>query len=660
MSNTLWISASSTYNYCMKDPLIDWFKYNTSSGSSKGSNITHDSFTQYLMEQGNEFERKVLKMMIKKFGELRIAKINANHDKSVPLYENITFINDTIAAMKKGVPFIYNGLLINNDDKTYGVPDLLVRSDWLNLLTLDDYINGTNKNHSCNFNSKYHYVVVDIKFTNLALRADGIHLLNAASFPAYKAQLYIYNQALGKLQGYTPQCVYILGRKWKYTSKGQDYAGTSCFEKLGVIDYSLVDREYKEITKNAVEWLRRCRSPEAALWNVSKYPLTCPELYPNMNNAHDSLWHHEKTKIAEDNKELTCLWMVGVKNRDFAHKQNIYSWNDPNCTAKSLNVNGPKISIVLDKIIEINKQDVDLIRPTIITNNMYGWKDLDSSVFEFFLDFESTNGSMTSIHHIPNADVSNLIFMIGLGYIDKYTGKWVYVHFTVNTLTESEELRICTELVEHIKMLCEEFSGNDDSEVIPKCIHWSNAEDTLWTNIIEKYNNDTLNISGTWQWVDLLKVFREEPIVIKDCMGFGLKEVAKTMHKHGFIRSTWPSSECSNGSMAMVLARQAHEKAKSKGVSMHKISVIREIIKYNEVDVKVLQEILEYIRENMTAVSIAKNSLGSSAIPLENSTSSKESTPTIGKRRATYESTNTILKRTTTLRDVVLRRDRDM
>ena len=65
----------------------------------------------------------------------------------------------------------------------------------------------------------YHYVVIDIKFSTLPLRADGKHLLNSDKYPAYKAQCLIYRDAVGLIQGYTSQYAFILGRRWKYTQK---------------------------------------------------------------------------------------------------------------------------------------------------------------------------------------------------------------------------------------------------------------------------------------------------------------------------------------------------------------------------------------------------------------------------------------------------------
>ena len=62
----------------------------------------------------------------------------------------------------------------------------------------------------------FHYRVFDIKYSTLNLAANGKFILNNPKFNAYKSQLYIYNEALGHMQGYTPTETYIIGRKTIY------------------------------------------------------------------------------------------------------------------------------------------------------------------------------------------------------------------------------------------------------------------------------------------------------------------------------------------------------------------------------------------------------------------------------------------------------------
>ena len=615
-----WISATSTYNYMMKDPLLDWLKYHHGSfvhkhrkyrdvvnkclefsefrlGYSKATshrledNKSTYNFTSYIMEQGHEFERKVMKMITKKFAPERVAEIHGELDPRNPAK-----VQETLDAMKQGIPIIHSGVLHNHKNRTFGIPDLLVRSDWVKFLIDESPISAEDEIISAlNLGVNWHYRVIDIKFTGLLLRANATHLLNAASFPAYKAQLLIYNWALGQLQGYTPNQVYILGRRWKYTAKGETYTGNACFDKLAIIDYYLQDREYVSQTEKALEWLREVRSEEAADWNILDYPLDRWELYPNMCNAHDHPWHAIKEEIADQTKELTALWMVGPKNRNLALEEEIYQWTDKDCTAENLGITGEKTSRVLNEIIKINQSSKKKISPKYVVNNIGAWKHIDT--IEFFVDFETCNGAVSSIKRLPAAQNETLVFMIGVGYIDPDDGKWIYRDFTVERLTFAEEARICKEFADFIRDKSKQHGVKH-----PKCIHWARAEDIMWSDAVERHNpvSDEWK-SWMWNWLDLLLVFKEEPIVINGCMSFGLKDVASAMKKHGFIKTSWnKKSICVDGQSAMIAARKAHVAARESGVSMKRIPIMKQIIKYNEVDVRVLYEIITYLRKYHT------------------------------------------------------------
>lgn len=618
-----WIPATATYNYMMKDPLLDWLKRHDGSlvhrpyrgiqknkgtqkkiqkgkGSQKSKAPVNNSlvetksnynFTAYIMEQGKIFEKKVMKLITKKFEPSRVIEINGELDSRNPQK-----VQETFDAMKKGIPIIHSGILHDPVNKTFGIPDLLVRSDWLKYLVDDAPLSAELETESApNIGEDWHYRVVDIKFTGLLLRADGLHLLNSGSFPAYKAQLLIYNWALGHLQGYTPDQVYILGRRWKYTSHGEIFSGNSCFDRLGIIDYSGIDNEYIQRTTDALEWLREVDSDEAADWNIMDYPLDRWELYPNMCNTHDYPWHTIKEKIANENSELTELWMVGPKNRTIALENGISQWTDPDCTPSALGVHGPKTSKILSAIIDINQSDDVLIAPERIKNNIGGWQDRDT--IEFYVDFETSNGVISNIKNLPGANTDTIVFMIGVGYIDPKSHKWIYRDFTVNRLTFLEEERICEEFSNFVRTKAEQYGVKK-----PRCIHWARAEDTMWSDAVDRHDpiSDEWQ-SWTWDWLDLLVVFKEEPIVINGCMSFGLKEVSAAMKKHGFIKSTWnKESDCIDGRSAMIAARSAHYQARDSGVSMKQIPIMNQIIQYNEVDVKVLYEIVTYLRKNHT------------------------------------------------------------
>ena len=236
--DSTWVSATSTYNYMMKDPLLDWLKFHhspikTSSykkviNESPDDNKSTNNFTSYIKQQGNIFEKKVMKLITKKFGQQRVAEIHGELDSRNPQK-----VQETLQAMIAGIPIIHGGVLHNHDNNTFGVPDILIRSDWMKFLVKELPLTAEEEVIPAPLlGDKWHYRVIDIKFTTLLLKADGMHLLNTAAFPAYKSQLLIYNWALGNLQGYAPDQVYILGRRWKYSNANGCHSNNSIMSLL--------------------------------------------------------------------------------------------------------------------------------------------------------------------------------------------------------------------------------------------------------------------------------------------------------------------------------------------------------------------------------------------------------------------------------------------
>ena len=351
------ISASRTRNYLLNNQLDDWLDlyYKTPISSRIGRNNTSSigeeySFHKYLMNKGNLFEDKIITLIKKKVKRNQFIKIC---DNIADLHNNISqYEASTIKAIKKGIPIIYQALMINKSgdlNGSYGIADLLVRNDYLgSILKVNPLDDDENEDYKImrGLNSKknkYYYVVIDIKYTTLELCSDGKRIRNSGSFPAYKSQLCIYNQALGSYQGYTPSHAYILGRKWKMEKNGISTMGNNCFDRLGWINYGNWDKEYMDKTIKALAWVREVRT-KGSEWVLYPKP-SHPGLYPNISNNIDGSWTDFKHKYAREIGDVTLLWNCGPKNRIKAHQNGIYSIYDKNCTSKTVGVMGEKQAI---------------------------------------------------------------------------------------------------------------------------------------------------------------------------------------------------------------------------------------------------------------------------------------------------------------------------
>jgi hypothetical protein len=619
-----WVSATETRSYLLRDPFLDYLRRCAISLTKKKPSFnapvikaltkkgTEFSFSEKIMDDGKHFEVDIVKKVRSNVEPDEFINIGATLEA-----RSAEKAQDTLNAMNKGVPIIYNGLLHNYDDMTYGIPDFLVRSDWLDRLVVLSPLERKEARISAkNLSSidnpykppKYHYVVVDVKFTTLRLRADGVNLLNSGSFPAFKGQLCIYNTALAKLQGYDPQKAYVLGKRWAFKSRAVPYKGANPLEKLGVVDFKTVDAHCIEATKKAVQWIRDVRH-HGDEWDLGEVPLCRPELYPNMSNYSDYPWRGVKEVFADSIKEVSCLWQCGPAQRELAHSQGVYKWTDIRCTPKLLGMKEGKRAKTLSALIEINRDPKSkvLIRPAVILNNDCGWQQ--KRQLEFFVDFETISDVFpVQTGYIRTFDkyIEAMIFMIGVGYRSPLTGKWIFRHFTVPALEITHEKEICTSFSNYVREECKVFE-----ETEPLLVHWSHAEPTHWDKAIEHHGGIEIAMERGWLtpleeddkikpcWFDLMKVFRDEPIVVKGCMNFSLKNVARSMKDKGMIETIWDSSSpYSDGLGAMMAAYNASRDSKIMNITMLETPEMKGVAKYNEVDCKVMYEIITYLRKS--------------------------------------------------------------
>jgi hypothetical protein len=588
-----WVSGSSIRNYLLRDPLVDWLdlyydklNYNDNP-DNKMTHISSSNMSQskssnnILFNKGNQFESLVIEELNSKYPNNTITICKTKED-----FFNKSLVDNTLKAMKDGIPIIIQAMLVNEDNLTFGVADLLVRSDYINNL----FINSPNYEEEyikAKFIDNYHYVVIDIKWSSINLCANGENILNSDRVPAYKGQLAIYNLALGNLQGYIPNKTFILGKGWKWNSKS--LAGYNCLERCGVINYLDFDNHYIKFTADAVNWLRDVRY-NGHKWSCLKP--SRPEMYPNMCFDSDSKWNKIKQDLADKLSELTKLWMVGTHNRDYAHSHNIYKWSDPKCSANSLNINGKKIGPIVDKLIEINRDSNSNIYPCKINDNTNNWQNKNK--LDFYVDFETINDVfMRDSMNIKNSHChSDICFRIAVGYEED--NKYKTISFTMNQYNLEEEKRIFQEFKNFIEDKTQKYMKQSKiknrSSVTPRLFHWAVAEQTFINHANIRHNNFLeLWLKHNIIFIDMCKIFITEPIIIKGMFKFKLKEVASAMYKHGMIKTKW-NNDITDGLTAMYGATEYYKNKDNN------IQLMKKIEEYNDIDVKVLWEIVQYLR----------------------------------------------------------------
>jgi hypothetical protein len=587
-----WVSATATRNFATDDPLLDWLNlYGETKGFRKDKDYDEyderTDFSRFIMNKGIEFEAAVathLSSLIPMYTVLE-----DGDDRSDP-----KLVNKTIDAMRSGSPLIYQALLSDDKSHTYGFADFLIRSDKLIELFPDSISKEESMLRAPALgNENWHYRVIDAKFTTLGFNVGG-DIAISGSMWGYILQIFIYNRALGAMQGYTAPGGYLLGRKWKQRIEGENHKGSNCMDRLAYVpaDYNSKSKgQISKVVEEACTWIRWVRK-EGHSWDVVPHP-TVSELRPNMGSKADQPWHLAKAEIDDQLKDLTSLWGVGVKKRNEANKNGILRWDQRNYTSIDVGVTGPKTSQTLNKIITLNRDiSVQPVSPILIKNCDQIWRE--DAPLEFYVDFETVSDLNDDFSMIPFSGGQTLIFMIGCGHIENEEWKWSC--FITDSLIETSEAEVIDQWLNHMRSTQARIGQTDKD---PLVFHWSHAEQsTFQTSFNSAANRQPEKKWDIPNWYDFhTLVMKANPVVIRGSLGFGLKQIAKAMKKLGLIETVWGDGP-TDGLGAMVGAWFAAKEALESKIPMNLVPLMKEIAEYNEVDCRVMFEIIEYLRKN--------------------------------------------------------------
>ena len=593
VDRTNWIKASSTWEPARNDHLVAYLKYHkiTNLGNTPCDPVIRkrkrcdtwdvqkleslsqpfpETFTEYILNRGNDFENDIYNKLVQKFGS-NIQKVGESYQAS----SKINYMK-TIKLMKKGVPLLFQPVIQNPLNKTYGCPDLLIRSDYLNKLVEEQVISSSEeKIPATKLKLDYHYRIIDIKSSTLELSSDKEMILNTSTTKPYKQQLLIYNRGLDWMQGYEPTCAYILSNGWCLKKSKIRVESSDPFNRLSKIDYSQRDYDYNMKVDETLDFLQRIRTDKGLKYDPPSENL----MRPNMKVDSDSKYIKIKTELANKYNDATLVHMVTTENRNYGISNGIKSYLDKDCNIDTLGITGNKKRKIIDSILKFNQKPYNAKCPVIpskITNNIFDWKR--NNKLEFYIDFETIGYA-----YIDDDRKRQFIFMIGVGYLEPDNRDWKFKTFYTKNQTREEELKILLDLNEFIGDL------NKKHNTVGNVYHWSHAEKSEYDKARKEYPQlDNIN------WCDLLKLFKSEPILVHgNIHGFGLKKIAKQMKKLGLINTVWDNnSKCMHGMDAMHLGWKYYQ---NNNVDEE---IFEEIKKYNEIDCLTMKDILLYLRNN--------------------------------------------------------------
>jgi hypothetical protein len=587
-------NPTSLMNYIRCDCICDYLDLCTD------TNLQNDnkSLFSYITDMGIEYEKQVIHEIVQMldystFSILRINKIGKSIDK---LYK------ETVTAIQScKYDLILDGVLINNDNLTYGHPDLIVSTRWINKYISDKIVNDD----ICV------YYIIDIKGSSINLINGGLNISMNKKYEGYKYQVYIYKEALNKIQKYKPKNNYgfILGKNYKYQENGKYVNITNPFKTLGLIDYNSINEKsinYEKNIKDAINYKKsvnkndkKCKKILKSITNnksINSKSITNnksiqssinkgrgnSKQFINMKNTYDKGHSKIKKYMAYNNKEITAFYKCGIKQREIANRHDIYDYDDKRLTPEKLGFTTKNsfYTIIKNMLKGIHSNKFITV-PT--NNNVNNWRI--PVLNEFFVDFETYN-----VPHFGEHDV-NKLYMIGVGYTDlEYN--WKYKCFKLEKMYNYEE---------QLKIMMNDFISfinsfniqNVPTDIYYKNIrlyHWSHIERTLFKKKVEllKINDPLYNLP----WFDLIEVFRDKinPIIVKDCTSFKLKDIVKKLNEYNLISLKW--DDIDDGLLSSYKAYSIYE----NGNECKNNITLQSIVNYNEIDCKAVNLLLSLIR----------------------------------------------------------------
>jgi hypothetical protein len=128
--------------------------------------------------------------------------------------------------------------------------------------------------------------------------------------------------------------------------------------------------------------------------------------------------------------------------------------------------------------------------------------------------------------------------------------------------------------------------------------HWSKAEPIFFEKMLERQfdvmDEKDHQMIGDIYFMDILDIFKYQPITIKGAYDFGLKTIANAMYRNGMINTIWENDL--NGFTVMLQIDKYNKEAIKLGLKLTDYQEVNDIITYNMIDCQVLAEIIVYLQ----------------------------------------------------------------
>lgn len=189
-----------------------------------------------------------------------------------------------------------------------------------------------------------------------------------------------------------------------------------------------------------------------------------------------------------------------------------------------------------------------------------------------FVDFETITDFQDNLSQFPIAQDTSMIFMIGAGVFKN--GNWEFTPFIVDSLDQSEELKIVQDFYSYL--------SQRQNEGYQYFVHWSPAEQVHLRKVNQKWKELKMaNGSKDIQFLDLMSPFKQ----VYPTQSVSLKRIAKSWKTQNLIQTDYgEDEEIGDGLSAMASI-----------VANWNKDILEKILDYNHKDTRVLAEIMKQI-----------------------------------------------------------------
>ena len=565
--STSWVEARETKNWVIEDPLLDWLDVHGAAMGLKRDDERTDydpkiDFGLFVAEKTELFRQQFVARLAS-HGEIVTISADTDDDR----------VEQTLANLRLGAALIVGGKIRNERRRTTASPDLLVRSDlWSSIVPGALATNEVRLPAPAIGHKGFHYHPVTIAWRTFETDVDGRLVMSADHLP-YAIGAWCAADALGEVQGHAPSA-FLVGRP----ARDEHNRSSTTVARVELSQRAQQrTRALGAIAHDAIDWIRRLRE-QGSQWRVLPTP-SVPELYPHARNQDDAPWHGAKREISIALDELTLLPGMTPRRRRQAHAIGIHRWSDPRLSAAAVGVGPEHLAVRFELVLAANRSPKADVFPDAIPADT-SWRA--PAPIEFYVDFETAYDLVD--------DRVRRIAQIGCGHTDA-DGAWRFGQWTVDSLSHDDERRVLDAWLGHM-----DHASRDAGFALEaaRICHWSAAERSAFDSAYDAAR--TRHTGNDWPlslpWFDVLeRVIRAAPFAVTGAFDFGLKSIAKAMHRAGFIATTWEPNSL-DGLGAMVgLMRVAESGAK---LSEHPLT--QRIARYNEADCRAMMEILRWLR----------------------------------------------------------------